>query len=75
MTHTIIESSEFLNRVGHYMDQAADSPVLITQNHGSKRVLINVIEYNRLKANDTRIAYWSDELPSDVIEALENAKF
>jgi prevent-host-death family protein len=73
MADTIVASSEFQTRAGLYLDQAGKSPVFITKHKRPSRVLLDIDEYNRLKARDTRVAYWSHELPKEAIEALENA--
>lgn len=68
-----VASTEFQNHAGLYMDQAAKGPVFITKHNRPNRVLMDIDEYNRLKARDTRVAYWTHELPQAAIEALENA--
>jgi PHD/YefM family antitoxin component YafN of YafNO toxin-antitoxin module len=73
MADTIVASSEFQTRAGLYLDQAGKSPVFITKHKRLSRVLLDIDEYNRLKARDARMAYWSHELPQEAIEALENA--
>ena len=75
MADTIVASSEFQTRAGLYLDQAAKSPVFITKHKRPSRVLLDIDEYNRLKARDTRIAIRSEDLPNDVINALDKADF
>ena len=75
MADTIVASSEFQTRAGLYLDQAAKSPVFITKHKRPSRVLLDIDEYNRLKARDTRIAIRSEDLPNDVINALDRADF
>jgi prevent-host-death family protein len=75
MADIIVASTEFQNRAGLYMDHAAKAPVFITKHNRPNRVLLDIEEYNRLKARDTRVAYWSGELPNDIVEALETADF
>ena len=68
---TTVASSEFQNRAGLYFERAAKSPVFITKHSRTVRVLLDIDEYERLKARDTRVAYYTHELPDDMIEALE----
>lgn len=72
---TIVASTEFQNRAGLYMERSAKAPVFITKHNRPVRVLLDIDEYERLKARDTRKAYYAHELPNDMIEALENATF
>jgi prevent-host-death family protein len=75
MASISVASTEFQNRAGLYMEQAGKNPVFITKHNRPNRVLLDIEEYNRLKARDTRAAYWSTELPDDAISALEHADF
>ena len=70
MTSTVA-STEFQNRAGLYIERAAKSPVFITKHKRPVRVLLDIEEYERLKARDTRRAYYVEELPEEVIAALE----
>ena len=72
---TTVASTEFQNRAGLYIEQAAKSPVFITKHSRTVRVLMDIEEYERLKARDTRQAYFAHELPDEVIEALKNSDF
>jgi prevent-host-death family protein len=73
MADTIVASSEFQTRAGLYLDQAGKAPVFITKHKRPSRVLLDIDEYNRLKARDTRVVYKTEDLPEDIIKALENA--
>lgn len=56
MTERItVAATEFQNRVGLYMERAAKSPVFITKHARAVRVLIDIDEYERLKAHDARV--------------------
>lgn len=70
---TTVASTEFQNRAGLYIEQAAKSPVFITKHSRTVRVLMDIEEYERLKARDTRQAYFAHELPDEVIEAVQQA--
>jgi prevent-host-death family protein len=70
---TTVASTEFQNRAGLYFERAAKSPVFITKHRRTVRVLLDIDEYERLKARDTRVALYTHELPEEWIEALENA--
>ena len=68
-----VASTEFQNRAGHYMEASARRPVFITKHKRPARVLIDIEEYERLKARDTRQAYLVEDLPEEWIDALRNA--
>ena len=72
---TIVASTEFQNRAGLYLEKAAKSPVFITRHRRPVRVLIDIEEYERLKACDTRQAYYVHELPDEWLAALESADY
>jgi prevent-host-death family protein len=75
MSDITVASTEFQNRAGLYMDQAAKSPVFITKHNRPTRVLLDIDEYTRLKARDTRVTIRSEDLSDDIINALDNADF
>lgn len=70
-----VASTEFQNRAGLYIERAAKSPVFITKHSRPVRVLLDIDEYERLKARDTRKSYYAWELPDEVVKALENAEY
>ena len=70
---TIVASTEFQTRAGLYIERAAKNPVFITKHSRPVRVLLDIEEYNRLKARDTRKAYYAHELPDEVVKALKNS--
>lgn len=72
MAGITVASTEFKNRAGLYMEQSGKNPVFITRHNRTVRVLIDIEEYERLKARDTRKAYFAHELPEEAIKALEN---
>ncbi len=72
---TIVASTEFQTRAGLYIERAAKSPVFITKHSRPVRVLLDIEEYNRLKARDTRKAYYAHELPDEWAEELAKADF
>lgn len=74
MTETVA-STEFQNRAGHYIERAGRAPVIITKHNRPARVLLDIEEYERLKARDTRQAHYAWELPAATIAALESADF
>jgi prevent-host-death family protein len=75
MTDFTVASTEFQSRAGLYIEKAAKNPVFITKHSRPVRVLIDIDEYERLKARDTRQAYYAHELPEEVIKALEEASY
>ena len=69
-----ITSAEAQKQFGRYGEIAQREPVSIT-NHGRESlVLLSATEYARLKAMDTRKAFYAWELPEDVLQALETAE-
>jgi prevent-host-death family protein len=75
MSEHTVASTEFQTRAGLYLDKAAKSPVFITKHKRPSRVLLDIDEYNRLKARDTRVAIKSEDLSKDIVDALDNADF
>jgi prevent-host-death family protein len=63
-----VTSTEFQNKAGVYLDNAGRAPVFITRHNRPYRVLIDILDYERLKSFDTRRAYAPHELP-DAIKA------
>jgi len=70
MTERMIPSTEFQSRAGQYMDAAGKRPVFITKYDRPVRVLMDIEEYERLKAMDDRIACHPADLPDDLKQAL-----
>jgi prevent-host-death family protein len=69
-----VSSSEFLKRYGALSRRAQREPVTITNHGQDSLVLISAEEFRRLKALDTRKAYYSWELPEEWVKALEEAE-
>lgn len=74
MSTITVAATDFKNRAGHYMEQSGKKPVIITRHSRPVRVLLDIDEYERLKAKDTRRAYFAHELPDAWVGALESAK-
>lgn len=72
MTELTVASTEFQNRLGHYIEASGRRPVFITKHKRPARVLIDIEEYERLKARDTRQAYYIHELPKEWIDEMRN---
>lgn len=68
-----VAATEFKTRTGRYIDDAGKAPVFITRHNRPVRVLIDIEEYERLKACDTRHAWFIHELSPEWSEALANA--
>ena len=66
-----VTSTEFRNRAGLYLDQAAKAPVIITKHNRPSRVLIDIEEYERMKQYDTRKAFYPHELSKELKARLE----
>jgi len=54
MDRKFVTSTEFRNKAGRYLDEAAKAPVFITKHDRPARVLIDIDEYERLSALDAR---------------------
>lgn len=74
MPNSNITSTEFQASAGRFLDEAGKRPVVITRHKRPYRVLIDIEEYERLKAYDTRRAYRVDELPDDLADEILNAE-
>lgn len=70
-----VSATEFQTRAGLYIEKSGKAPVFITRHRRPARVLIDIEEYERLKARDTRRAYATDALPDDWVEALAVADY
>jgi prevent-host-death family protein len=51
-----VTSTEFQNRAGLYLERAAKAPVFITRHGRPIRVLLDIDDYDRLKARDIEAA-------------------
>jgi prevent-host-death family protein len=71
MSSITVAATEFQNRAGLYMEQSAKAPVFITKHSRPVRVLIDIDEYERLKARDTRQALFVEELTTEELEHLQ----
>lgn len=72
---TSVSATEFQTRAGLYIEQSGKAPVFITKHRRLARVLIDIEEYERLKARDTRQAYLTEDLPDEWAEALMAADY
>lgn len=66
MEHTSISATDFKNRVGRYIDQAAKAPIYITRHDRPVRVLVDIDEYERLRSYDTREVFYPYELSDEL---------
>lgn len=72
---TAVSATEFQTRAGLYIEQSAKAPVFITKHRRLARVLIDIDEYERLKARDTRQAFRTEDLPDAWADALEQSDY
>ena len=73
MGRMTVSSTEFRNKAGKYLDEAAREPVFITKHDRVTRVLIDEAEYQRLCAlADTRRNIKPGELPPSLKESLKD---
>ena len=75
MAEICVSSTEFQTRAGLYIEQSGKTPVVITKHRRPARVLIDIEEYERLKARDTRRAHATEALPDEWAEALATASY
>jgi prevent-host-death family protein len=66
-----ITAAELQNRFGRYRDLAQREAVAVTHHGRESIVVLSAHEYKRLKALDTRRAYYAHELPDDIVAELE----
>jgi prevent-host-death family protein len=66
-----ITAAELQNHFGRYRDLAQKEPVSVTHHGRESVVVMSADEYKRLKALDTRRAYYAHELPDDIVAELE----
>lgn len=70
-----VTATEFQTRAGLYIERAGKAPVFITKHRRVARVLIDIEEYERLKARDTRQAHRTEALPDVWADALAQADY
>jgi prevent-host-death family protein len=70
-----VSATEFQTRAGLYIERSGKAPVFITKHRRTARVLIDIDEYERLKARDTRQAYRTENLPDAWTTALAEADY
>lgn len=75
MSEITVSATEFQTRAGLYIEQSGKMPVFITKHRRPARVLIDIDEYERLKARDTRRAYATEALPNEWADALTSADY
>jgi prevent-host-death family protein len=75
MSDISVSATEFQTRAGLYIEQSGKAPVFITKHKRPARVLIDIEEYERLKARDTRRAYATEALPDEWADALAAADY
>ena len=72
---TSVSATEFQTRAGLYIEQSGKAPVFITKHRRLARVLIDIAEYERLKARDTRQSHRTETLPDVWTDALAAAEY
>jgi len=63
---TNVSSTTFQNSAGHYLDEAGKKPIYITKYGRPMRVLIDIEEYERLKAIDAPQVLHPSELDDEM---------
>jgi prevent-host-death family protein len=69
-----ITAAELQKQFGRYREIAIREPVSVTHHGRESLVVMSADEFKRLKAFDTRKAYFPYELPEDLKQALETAE-
>ncbi len=64
-------SAEMQKQFGRFREIAQREPVMITNHGRDSLVLLSAEEFKRLKALDTRQAYYANELPDEWVKELE----
>lgn len=75
MSDISVSATEFQTRAGLYIEQSGKAPVFITKHKRPARVLIDIDEYERLKARDTRRAFATEDMPEEWVNALQAAEY
>lgn len=66
-----ITAAELQNSFGRWRDRAQREPVSVTHHGRESVVVMSADEYKRLKALDTRQAFYAHELPDDIKAEFE----
>lgn len=66
-----ITAAELQTHFDHYHELAQHEPVSVTEDGKESVVLLSAEEYRRLKAIDTRQAFYVHSLPDDILANLE----
>ena len=66
-----ITAAELQNNFGRYRDMAQREPIMVTHHGRESIVVLSAEEFKRLKAIDTRQAFYAHELPDDIRAELE----
>jgi prevent-host-death family protein len=68
-----ITAAELQRNFGTYREKALREPVSVTHHGRPSLVVMAADEFDRLKALDTRRAFYAWELPADLAGALKDA--
>ncbi len=66
-----ITAAELQNHFGRYRDLALKEPISVTHHGRESIVVMATEEFKRLKALDTRQAFYTHEIPDDIVAELE----
>jgi len=66
-----ITAAELQKRFGRYRDMALREPVSVTHHGRESLVMLSAEEYKRLRALDTREAFYTHEFPEDLLDELD----
>ena len=66
-----VTAAELQKQFGFYREIARKEPVSVTHHGRESLVVLSAEEYKKLKAFDTRQAYYPHELPDDLLAELD----
>lgn len=66
-----ITAAELQRQFDHYRDLALREPVSVTHHGRESLVMLSAEEYRRLRAFDTRQAFYAREFPDDLLDELD----
>ncbi len=73
MAEVVVASTEFQNRAGAYIEQAARTPVFITKHNRPVRVLLDIETYRKLRKNYREVLS-VEELSEEHFQAILDAE-
>jgi prevent-host-death family protein len=69
-----VTSADLQKQFGRYRELALREPVTVTHHGRESLVVMSAAEFRRLRALDSRQAFYAWELPEDLVNALQSAE-